>query len=167
MKTPLIMLGAGGHASVLIDLALRLGHTILGVCAPQVTTLIGFPEIPYLGNDDVITKYSTHEVRLINGIGAISVQKNKIRSQLFEHYKLLGYTFETLVHPSAIVASAVQLDEGVQVMAGAIIQSNVAIGKNAIVNTGACIDHDCRIAHSVHVAPRVVLSGNVIIGGIL
>ncbi len=164
MKKPVIVLGAGGHASVLIELLLKLDYTILGVCAPQASIVRGYPQISYLGQDSILNQHSPNEVRLVNGIGAISAEKNRERQKLFEHYKQLGFEFETLIHPHAIVADTALIKEGAQVMAGSIIQANTIIESNCIVNTGACIDHDCHLGHSVHVAPRAVLSGNVKLG---
>ncbi len=163
-NTPIILLGAGGHAAVLAELALRLGKNILGVVAPTESTLKGFPDIAYLGCDAAIEKYSPMEVKLVNGIGTVSVIKNNERRKIFEHFKQRGYSFDTLIHPSVILASNVNVGEGVQIMAGVIIQPNVKIDSNTIINTGACVDHDCQIGHSVHVAPNVTLSGNVLIG---
>ncbi len=162
MNHPLILIGAGGHAAVLVELASVLGKTILGFIALEETQVPGFPHIPYLGDDSYLTEnYAREAIKLINGVGAISVPKNHHRDKLFSHYKNKGYLFETLVHPSAIVASNVKLGEGVQVMAGAIIQPNVTIGQNTIINTGASLDHDCQIGRHVHIAPRATLSGNV------
>ena len=164
MNKPIIILGAGGHASVLADIAILLGRQILGLCNPIKALLNGFPNIAYLGNDDVLSQYDTSQVVLVNGLGAISVQMNQQRRMLFQKFVDIGYQFETLIHPSAVVANSSQLGQGTQVMAGAIIQPNVIIKENVIINTGSCVDHDCVISHSVHIAPRVVLSGNTHLG---
>lgn len=162
---PIIIIGGGGHATVLIELLKLLGKTILGVVAPQFCTIKNYSDINYLGNDEVIFKsYYPRNVKLINGVGAVSVQKNQVRQKIFQIFKDAGYSFETLVHPSAIVANTVILDEGVQVMARVVIQPNTIIEKNTIINTGACIDHDCFIAENTHIAPGVTISGNVTIG---
>lgn len=164
MTKPLIILGAGGHASVLADIALSQKKIVLGICNPVEATIRGFEAINYLGDDTTITKFDPLKVRLINGMGATSVQKNLERRKLFYHFKQLGFVFETLIHPFSIIASCATLHEGAQVMAGAIIQPNVIISENVIVNTGVSIDHDCKIGHSVHLAPRSVLSGGVTVG---
>jgi sugar O-acyltransferase (sialic acid O-acetyltransferase NeuD family) len=80
---------------------------------------------------------------------------------VFEKFKGKGFTFATIVHPSAVVASDVALGEGAQIMAGAIIQPGSRIGMNTIVNTKASVDHDCLIGDHVHLSPGVTLSGDV------
>lgn len=159
---PIVILGAGGHASVLADLIVLKGWSIEGFVAPENSSIKGFSEIPYLGNDEVLfEKKFLREVYLINGVGAISPEGNQARFRLYAKYKNVGYDFLTLIHPSAIVAKTAQIGEGVQIMAGVVIQPNVVICSNTIINTRSSIDHDCQIGHSVHVAPGVTISGNV------
>ena len=115
--------------------------------------------VSYLGDDDVVERYSPSEVSLVNGLGSIS--QPYLREELFKKFKNLGYKFINVIHPSAVIATDVKLGEGVQVMAGAVIQSGSVIGDNVIVNTKASVDHDCRIGQHVHLAPGVVICGNV------
>lgn len=65
------------------------------------------------------------------------------------------------MHPKAIIASDVDIAEGVQVMAGAVIQLSCKIRQDSIINTGALIDHDCLISDNCHIAPGATLSGSV------
>ena len=155
---PIIVLGAGGHAKVLVD-ALRLRHAnIIGLVTPDTGSLSIYG-LPMLGTDHVVDSYPAPSVRLVNGIGSI-LQPVK-RREVFERFKAKGYLFESVIHPSAIIARDVELGEGVQIMAGAVIQAGSRIGANSIVNTRVAVDHDCRIGAHVHLAPGVTLCGNV------
>lgn len=158
---PILLLGGGGHARVLLDVLLCLRKRVLGVVALQPVQFNEILDLPYLGQDSAILRYSPDEVQLVNGVGAVSVEGNRARKTLFLQFKEKGYTFATLVHPSATVAHAVDIQEGSQIMARAVIQPGVCIGMNTIVNTAASIDHDCSIASHVHIAPGVVMSGQV------
>lgn len=158
---PVIVLGAGGHATVLID-ALRLqGTQVLGVTAPSAdfSELLGHP---VLGDDAAIARYTPAECELVLGVGSVS--QSSVRRSIFERFKSQGYRFAAVVHPSTVIAGDVALGEGVQIMAGAVVQSGSRIGANTIVNTHASVDHDCRIGAHCHVAPGVVLSGDVSVG---
>lgn len=161
---PLLIIGAGGHASVLAEIIKQMKLPVLGVVALQPQQIKGYEEYPYLGADDVIKNYDPNTIRLINAIGSVSVEGNAKREALFQKYTLLGYQFATLIHPSAVVASTALLGAGAQVMPLAIIQANAVIGQNTIINTRASIDHDCHIGQSDHIAPGVTLSGNVKVG---
>ena len=155
---PVIVLGSGGHARVLIDALLLNSVKLLGTTdvVPKNMSLLG---VSYLGDDDVVERYSPSEVCLVNGVGSIS--QPYLREKLFKKFKNLGYKFINVIHPFAVIAADVRLGEGVQVMAGAILQSGSVIGDNVIVNTNASVDHDCRIGQHVHLAPGVVVCGNV------
>lgn len=160
MNKPIIMLGNGGHASVLTEILLSQNRNIIGFTAPKKEeNQFG---IPYLGNDEMILKYDSKEVELVLGIGSVCV--NDFRRKIFELFINEDYTFVNVIHPSAILAPSVKLGQGVQIMAGAIIQTNTIIDDNTIVNTGSKIDHDCEIGAHVHLAPGTTLSGGVKIG---
>lgn len=163
MTKPVIVIGGGGHARVVMD-ALRLrGVSMLGICDPALPRGSAGPfGVAVLGDDEAVAAYAPAQVDLVNGVG--STQSTQARRQVFETFSGRGYRFAAVVHPAAIVAADVTLDEGAQIMAGAIIQSGTAVGRDVIVNTGARIDHDCRIGDHVHVAPGATLSGGVVVG---
>jgi sugar O-acyltransferase (sialic acid O-acetyltransferase NeuD family) len=160
LRFPLIVMGGGGHARVLIDALLLQSCDILGYTDPDEqlnnTPIQG---INYIGDDQVILSYKPSEIRLVNGLGSIGSTKH--RKKLFESFKQQGYTFANVLHPSAVISRDSILLEGVQIMAGAIVQAGSHIGANTIINTKASIDHDCQIGAHVHLAPGVTLSGNV------
>lgn len=154
---PVIVLGGGGHAKVLLDTLILQGHNILGFTDPQSQASIW--GIPYLGHDAEIEKFSPKDLVLVNGIGAVG--NNSIRKKLFCLYKERGYCFASVIHPTAILSPRAVIGEGAQIMAGAVMQADVHIGSNVIVNTRASIDHDCKINDHVHIAPGATISGGV------
>lgn len=161
MSLPALIIGAGGHARVLIEALTKSGTAILGCVAKEVPSR-WTPSIPFLGDDEALLRHAPSSVVLINGIG--STARPDLRRDVFLRFKQRGYHFGTVVHPAAILPSDIVLGEGAQVMAGAILQPGCRVGENAIVNTGAVVDHDCRIGAHVHVAPGAVLSGDVKVG---
>lgn len=160
---PILVLGGGGHASVLVA-ALQLQHVkILGIAervgqAPWGDVL----GTPVICDDESILRYPPDSVELVNGLG--SAASTRHRQELFERFKARGYSFATVVHPSAVVACDVLLGEGVQIMAGAIVQPGTVVGANSIVNTRASIDHDCKVGSQVHIGPGAIVAGDVRIG---
>jgi UDP-perosamine 4-acetyltransferase len=164
MSISVIILGAGGHAKVLIT-ALMASSVVIAGIVDSDTALIGTKifGIPVLGGDGlVVNEFSSSETMLVNGLGSVSLPVK--RKQLFENFKSLGYGFVTVIHPSAVIALDVVIDEGAQVMAGAVIQTGTRIGSNCIINTRASVDHDCSIGDHSHIAPGVTLSGGVTVG---
>jgi UDP-perosamine 4-acetyltransferase len=160
---PVVILGGGGHARVVIDALRCAGHVIAGVIDPKADVAKNLPAgIAWLGED--LSKARAAEVQLAIGVGSLDVGAKNPRPRLFNEAKAGGFDILSFRHPSAIVAGDVELGEGAQLMAGAILQPGVRLGVNCIVNSGASLDHDCRIGDHVHIAPGVVLSGAVEIG---
>ncbi len=160
MNKPIIMIGNGGHAAVLVETLIAQQRELKGYTAPQEENNIF--SLSYLGTDDVISTYDPSEVELVLGLGTIDV--STLRKTMFEQFVAKGYTFADVIHPTAIVASSVKKGRGVQIMAGVIVQTHASIADNTIINTGAIIDHDGVIGSHVHLAPGVTLSGEVRIG---
>lgn len=160
-EMPRILVGAGGHARVLLSTVLQLGQHITGVVDPDKSQAEQLG-ISYLGDDEAVFTFDTAEVLLINGVGSVASISNRLK--VYESFRKRGYRFASVIHPSAIIAPEVQLADGVQIMAGAILQVGSVVAEDCIINTGARIDHDCVIEAHAHVAPGAVLSGGVHVG---
>lgn len=160
---PLIVIGSGGHAKVVIDTALAAGRRILFATDSQVSRQgERILEIPIAGDDSLIRSHHPSEIELLNGIG--SAGSLALRSKIWLRWLEAGYRFATLVHPRAVVAASASLGAGAQIMAGAVLQPEVVIGDQTIVNTRAVVDHDCRIGNCVHISPGATLCGAITVG---
>jgi len=159
----LIIVGAGGNSKVILD-SIFAREQILG----EELEIVGFLDddctkkemggYPILGDLSKIEDFSDEKnIAFIDGIGANSMRKN-----LYEKY--LSASWYTLVHPSAILGSHVELGEGTVVMPGVIINVDTKIGKKSLINTGAILEHDNKIDDFVHIASGVTTAGNVHIG---
>ncbi len=160
MSRQVVLIGAGGYAHALVEMLRLLGTEVHGCCGLESATPPDYAvPVTYLGNDKTVLAMPRDEVVLVNAIG--SVGPPLVRRQVFERFKHAGFEFLRIVHPRAIVASDVQLGEGVQVHANAVLQPGVCVGDDSIVNFNTGVDHDCWIGTHVHLAPAVVFSGNV------
>lgn len=161
---PLVLLGAGGHARVLLALVRANGRALLGVCDPALHAegCGDWEGLPVLGGDEALVRLDPAKVDLVLGVGQLA--RSGLRSRLYAAWRARGYVFPPLVHPAAWVAPDVTLSDGVQVMAGAIVQPGCVLGTNVTVNTHASVDHDCQIGADVHIAPGAVLCGAVQVG---
>lgn len=162
-KSPVLILGAGGHARVVAAALLGAGRELVGYVDAD-ESLWGTNSLggQVLGGDERLADFSPRKISLANGIG--SVRLPILRRKVFERAKQLGFVFGAVIHPQSCVSPHAVLGEGVQVMAGAVVQAGARIGENCIINSGAVIDHDCVLGGHVHVAPGATLSGGVIIG---
>lgn len=163
-RDPIILLGGGGHAKVLIDLILR-GELfqVYGILDPDLGVGQKVNGIKVLGTDAALK--SVREQGVNHAAVAVgSIQSNQLRKKLFNQCRELEFQQPALIHPQALLASNVMLSEGTQIMAGAIIQTDTKIGEGVVVNTGSRIDHDCQIDKHAFLAPGVILCGNVFVG---
>lgn len=155
---PFIVLGAQGHAAVVIELIEAMGGTVAGCVAPPQATPF---DLPLLGGDEWL--FGREDAfQLANGVG--SVGDSRVRASIYHRLRQRGFAFPALVHPSASVSPSAVIANGAQVMRGALVQTRVRVGENAILNTGAIVDHDCAIEAHAHVAPGATLSGGVTLG---
>lgn len=163
MNKPVLVLGAGGHAVVVVEILRKLNANILGLVSKDAPNLTGVFEglVCYPSDDDVLN-FSCDQIVLVNAIG--SLPGNNVRFKVHNKFKKLGYHFATLVSPNAIISDYATLCEGVQVMPGAIVNANSHIGEGSIINSGAIIEHDCDIGRQNHIAPGAILSGGVVTG---
>ena len=159
MPKPVLLIGSGGHASVLLEILQEQGVEILAYVDPRASVSAGFAQLRHLASDEEVQHYAVGEVELVLGLG--SLPGNDLRKRVFDRFKAMGYRFRTVVASSAVMSPSAVLDEGVQVLHGGIVSANAQIGRNTIINTRASIDHDCQLGADNHVAPGAVLCGGV------
>ena len=163
MNKSKVILGSGGHASVLVDILQQKGIALDAVISPQMEQLRAiFKGIAIIAEDVFTSKPRPDFFSLINGLG--SIPGNTLRFELYQKYIGLGFSFYTVTSPYAVISDHAELAMGVQVMPGAIIQIGAYVGENSIINSGAIIEHDCRIGNHNHIAPSATLCGGVVTG---
>jgi sugar O-acyltransferase (sialic acid O-acetyltransferase NeuD family) len=151
-----VVLGASGHAKVVIATLLASGWEVMAAYDDDPTRLGSVVMgVPVVGPIDLWSATAGEQ-------GVIAIGSNRVRAAVAARLK--GRRFATAVHPMAWVAPTARLGKGTVVFAGAIIQPDTVLGRHVIVNTGASIDHDCRVDDFVHIAPGVRLAGGVTVG---
>lgn len=146
------VLGAGGHAKVVVATLLASGRSAVLVFDDGEhrwgTTLLGCRIVGALRESEGLPS-------------VIAIGDNDARHRIaFE----LRREYVAVVHPQACVHESVRIGAGTVVFAGAVVQPDTVLGEHVIVNTGACIDHDCVLGDYAHIAPRCGLAGGVTIG---
>lgn len=160
-----VILGAGGHAQVVIDALLLIGvteiHGVLDVNPSRWgSRILG---VPVLGGDELLPDLTASGVTsFIVAVGTITSGAH--RSRLYQLGLAAGLEPLTVIHPSAVCSSAAAIGAGSVVFATAVINAGSVLGVNTIINTGAIVDHDCVIGDHVHIAPGATLSGMVHVG---
>ncbi|CEN84566.1 hexapeptide transferase family protein [[Clostridium] sordellii] len=157
----IIVIGAGGHASVVIEIIEAMINNgsqinIYGLLddSNEKTEFMGYK---ILGNVENIKLYANENTEFVIAIG-----NNTVRKTISMEFKDLKYF--TAIHPTAIISNRVDINEGTVIMPRVIINSNTKIGKHSIINSGSIIEHDSKIESFTHISPGVTLCGGVKVG---
>ena len=160
-----VILGGGGHASVLIDILQESGIAVLhAILDPDRSKwggeLLG---VPILGDENFLPELVDQGVsHFLVGLGA--TEDNEPRKGLFE----LGLSHQleplTVKAPSALCSPYARIGSGCQLFPGSIVNTRANIGQNVIVNSGAIVEHDCILGDHVHVATGARLASTVRVG---
>ncbi len=155
---PIVVLGGGGHARVVIEILLVAGWQVVGFTDGQRRGEV-WCSVPCLGDDS--------ELPAVRAAGVaraiVAVGENALRGRLAQQATAAGFRLANAIHPGAHLSPTVSLGSGIAIMAGVVLNAGVVVRDNAIVNTGATVDHDCQLGAQVHVAPGCHLAGSVVV----
>jgi len=164
MKRKLLLIGAGGHCKVIVDLLLKSKeHDVVGIIDLKERIGGNVFGVPVVGTDLDLLKFFKEGIKhCFISIG--SVGDSNLRAKLYGIARKVGFIFPNLIHPSALVSLQAALGVGNYIAPRVVINAGTQIGDNCIFNTGAIIEHDCKIGDFVHLSPGVILSGGVAVG---
>ncbi|WP_026894272.1 acetyltransferase [Clostridiisalibacter paucivorans] len=158
MKDKLIIIGASGHGKVVADIAIKMNK---------------WQSIAFLDDDgsiktsmglEVISKTTDTFIYKDEADFFVAIGNNTTREKIQKKLIDEGISVVSLIHPSAVIGTDVEIGIGTVVMAGAVINSSTKIGKGCIINTSCSLDHDNLIEDYVHISPGVGIAGSVSIG---
>jgi sugar O-acyltransferase (sialic acid O-acetyltransferase NeuD family) len=154
-KTPVVILGAGGFASVVMEI-LGLSEDVLVIgCTDKALGLSersadDQPPLRILGDDDVLPQLA-EEYNGLNAILGLGPELMDVRARLIRVLDLVVIPPASAIHPSAVVSRLAELEAGTVIGAGAVVGVNVKIGRHCVLNLGASIAHDARLGANVWV----------------
>lgn len=160
----IVLLGIGGHAHSIVDsIEQKKQYNIVGFLDITERQSEIYRNYKVIGTDDRLQELYDRGVR--NAFISVGYIRNgTIRCNLYEKIKEIGYQVPNIIDNTSIIASDVQLGEGIFVGKKVVINANSSIQDMCIINTGAIIEHDCRIKKYTHIAVGTVLCGKVSIG---
>ena len=156
---PVLIVGSGGHAKVVID-ALRM----LGYADAQLLVVDENPARHGHAVLGVVVRAPSADLHGAGGWFHVAIGDCAARARAAQSYRTAGLRALSVVHPAARVAASARLGAGGFVAAGAILGPDATLEDDCIVNHNAVVDHDCRIGASCHVAPGATLGGGVALG---
>jgi sugar O-acyltransferase (sialic acid O-acetyltransferase NeuD family) len=164
IREPLVIIGAGDHGRVVLEMARSLGIPLLGFVEPDIR---GRPRGANVDGLRVVGDLAEGRLWIANRAPCsfvVTLGDNRKRQLAYGRARELGLAPVSLVHPKATLLAGAEVGPGSQICAGAIIGVAASVRENVIVNTGATIDHDVELAAHSFIAPGVHLAGRVRIG---
>jgi sugar O-acyltransferase (sialic acid O-acetyltransferase NeuD family) len=162
-QLPILLIGAGGHARVCIDVIEQEGrYAVAGLVglADQVgDRILGYP---VLGVDADIPALRKNYACALVAVGQIKTPELRIR--LFGLLEQMGFTLPTLVSPRAYVSKHAKVGAGTIVMHNAIVNAGASIGYNCILNSQSLVEHDAVIGDHCHISTAAIINGGAHVG---
>lgn len=158
--TNLLIIGAGGHGSVVADTAAltKRWHKIAFLDDR-------FPALSVIGNWPVIGTIDAAKFMENDFLDlAIALGDSQKRTEIYHRLRQSKFSFPVIIHPNAVVSPLAKLEDGTVVLSNAVVNANSKIGPVNIINTGAIVEHDCILDEGVHVSAKAALAGGVTIG---
>ena len=155
----LILIGAGGHAKVVMDAVLAQGGKISGYVDPKPAAWLDAQGIPHITEAEFGLS-----PQLIMGFVGLDCEALKKRYHMMQHYQQQGVNFPSIIHPSAIISPNAHISEGVQVLLGAVINAYARVEPGVVINSVSVVEHDAVIGAGAHIAPASVVLGGANIG---
>lgn len=159
-KPRLLILGAGGHGRVVLDILLQADSAeVLGFADSnldiQGRRIDGFRVLATI--EQVLREPRFHEA---DGV-IIAIGDNGVRRELARKAQQIGVDCFNAVHPSATISRSATLGRNVVIAAGVVVCANCQVGDSVILNTGCIVDHQTMIGEGTHVCPGVRIAGRV------
>lgn len=159
-----MIVGSSGHAKVIIDLIEKEGKVnILGLLDRFRNPGEEVLSYPILGAEEdlplLVNRLSVEQL-------VVAIGDNFVRAEVVTRLRQIcpEVSFPPVIHPSASIATTVEIGEGAVVMSGVSVNSSTTIGKFCILNTNSSLDHDSSLGDFASLAPNSVTGGGCTIG---
>jgi len=164
-RLPIVGLGAGGHAKVMVDTLRAAGEyevvALLDASSKAWGTRV--LDVPVTGDDGTLAEWRERGVRhAFVGVGGAA--DTAPRRRLYELARAHGFEVVRVIHPSAVVSPMAELGTAATVLAAAVLNAGARLGVHVMLNTGAIVEHDCALGDHVHVATGARLNSGVVVG---
>lgn len=152
----LVIVGAGGHATSVMDAAISAGFNPIGFFdAVKRGTVCGLPVFSSLEEVDVAN------VELALGIGTNFAREDAYNEIMADKP---GSRFPPIIHGNASISPSASVAPGAVVMSMAIVGTGCILERGALLNAGASLDHHSKLSAFASLGPGAQTGGGVHIG---
>jgi UDP-N-acetylbacillosamine N-acetyltransferase len=152
----LIVLGFGGHARSVADVALALGYKTLVFVDEQARDGELFLDFP------VLKSFTPDDPKVWCGFPASG--NGLVRQAQTELIQQQGWHLISLIAPSATLGVGCVVSQGVFIGQQAHIGPMSQVGRGSIINSGAVVEHECAVGEWAHVSVNATMAGRSFLG---
>lgn len=159
----ILIIGAGGFGREVEEIIQAINRV------KHVFNLLGFVDdnvesVEAVGSSSpIISKVSNisqfENVKFVIALGDPIARQN-IANKVLD----LGFSLQTIIHPSAVISPSAQIGSGVIVCPFAFIGTNSRVGNNVVFNVYSSLGHDSVVEEHCVLSPYAALTGNVHVG---
>lgn len=132
----LLLVGAGGFGRVVLEHVSTL-YDCAFLDDGDAKVVDG---MPVLGTTaDMEKMYGQYKLLLV------TIGNNTLRKKLYKRASEIGYTFPSIIHPTAYVSPHAHIGSGCVILNNAVIQNNARCGDGCILNPGVELHHDSTV----------------------
>lgn len=132
----LVILGAGGYANTVKDVAEQLDYEIVAMLDDKFQDKSLFAFFGYISDN----------IEFIPAFG-----NNKFRLEWLEKIEAKCGRIATLIYPTAYVSPKFVVAYGTVILHMSCMNTGIKISRSCIINVGVLIDHDCVIEEGCHI----------------
>ena len=157
---PLLMLGARAYSEVLLDMFECLSDRVVfdalvenrdpANCDSTVA------DLPVIWHEELAAYLGSH--KLVCALGTT------LRKDWIEDCEAMGFSFETLVHPSSVVSKRTSLSEGVIIDAACVVAGYSTLAPHSRLGRRVSLGHHTHVGSYTTIHPGAIISGNCTIG---
>jgi len=156
----ILIWGSGSQAMLYAGLAQDLGHSWICVDPRQTERPKWCSEGQFFGQAQSLNAAVSSSHSYIVAIGG---EHGAPRHDISKALEKTGLQPISLVDPSSIIKSGVEVGAANYVAQGVVINVDVVLGRDVILNTACSIDHECQIGDGVHIMGAAAVAGRVTI----
>lgn len=164
MSGKIVLIGGGGHCRSVIDAAKAMqSFSEIVITDPGIEVGTELDGCRVVGDDNELPElYEKGIAQALITVG--SLDNTDIRRRVKEKASDCGFSFVSVIDPTATVSVSSEIGYGVFVGKGSVINAGAIVEDHVIINTGAIIEHDCKIGAFSHIAVGAILCGGVEVG---
>lgn len=162
-RTPMVILGAGGHARAILDIIRALAEfEIVGFIDPACELGTRRHGVPILATEDQLSELVSSGHAFAVGVG--HMMTSAPRARIFTRLRALSAHVPTLIAPTAYVSADATVGTGTQVMHGAIVNAGARVEQGCILNSRSLVEHDARVGRGSHISTGAIVNGGAAVG---